>query len=334
MSDGYLVVRLNSETTPVSVEERNAIAATGARLTEIEGDKDDDIVAAAAEADAVMLVSAYLRGPVISRMARCRVISRLGTGTDKIDVAEATSRGIPVANVPDFCTGEVADHAMALLLAAARRIKECDREMRQGRQPKDMLQMRRLSTLTVGILGLGRIGRSVAERAAAFGMKRIACDVNTSAEQALQLGVELVDFAELLAKSDYLVVTCPLTESTRRMIGRDQLRRMKSSAVLVNVGRGEIVDETQLATALREGVIRYACLDVFGEINVFQAGGFPTDHPLFDLPNVLLTPHVAACSRESIGDCLARGARAVVDVLQGRMPPSIVNPEVQPWWQE
>ena len=327
-----LVVRLNAETFPMSSEEREPLAAFGAEVIQIEGSTDDEIVATACDADGVMLISAYLHGPVIERLSRCRIISRLGTGVDKIDVEQATRQGILVANVPDFCTEEVADHTMALLLAAARRLKFFERQMRRGRQPHDLRYMHRLSTCTLGIVGFGRIGRAVARRAKAFGMRVLACDPQLTEADAWREGVNAADLGRILGESDYLTLLCPLLPSTRGMLGLHEFRRMRPGAVLVNTGRGELVKEDDLVTALREGIIRYAALDVFAGIGVFAPGGFPTDHPLFSLENVLLTPHVAAYSEESAVDVRVRGTQAVLDVLSGRWPSHLVNPEVVPWF--
>lgn len=327
-----LVVRLNAVTFPMDAVERGILAKIDAGVVEIEGASDEEIMAAAREADAVMVVSAYLNGPVIAALHRCRVISRLGTGVDKIDIAAATAKGIYVVNLPDFCTEEVADHTLALLLAAARRLPFFAEAMRQGQQPHDLAGMHRLATRTLGLIGFGRIGRAVARRAKAFGMRVLACDPQLTAEDAAREGVTAVDFATVLADADYLAPLCPLTPATRGMLCLREFRQMRPSAVLVNTGRGELIVEEDLVTALREGIIRFAALDVYAGINVFAAGGFPTDHPFFMLDNVLLTPHVAAYSQESFTESHRDGARAVVEVLTGRPPTHLVNPEVTPWF--
>ena len=323
-----LVVRLNAVTSPMDAVERDILAEVDARVVEIEGATDDEILAAARDADAIMIVSAYLRGPVIAVLNRCRVISRLGTGVDKIDIAAATAKGIYVVNLPDFCTEEVADHTMALLLSAARRLPFFTEAMRQGQQPHDLGGMHRLSTRTLGLIGFGRIGRAVARRAQAFGMRVLACDPALTAEDAAHEGVTSANFDAVLAEADYLAPLCPLTPATRGLLGLPEFRRMKPNAVLVNTGRGELIVEEDLVTALREGSIRFAALDVYAGINVFAEGGFPTDHSLFTLENVLLTPHVAAYSQESSAESHRDGARAVVEVLTGRPPSHPVNPEV------
>jgi D-3-phosphoglycerate dehydrogenase len=313
---------------------RELLASLPPRLVEIEGGDDAEILETCREADAILIVSAYLHTDVIRALTRCKIISRIGTGVDKIDLAEATCQGIIVNNLPDVFTEEVADHTLALLLAAARNIKELDRDMRAGRKPVSIAGFHRLSAQTVGIIGFGLIGRAVATRCRAFGLRVLANDPLLTPEQAAAAGVIMADLDSLLAESDYVCPLCPLLPTTRGMLAMPQFRQMKRTAVLVNTGRGELTDEEDLAAALRDGVIRYAALDVFGCVNVFVEGGFPTNHALFGLDNVLLTPHVAAASEEAADDCQRRAAQAVVDVLAGRWPEHPVNPEVTPWFAE
>lgn len=328
-----LVVRLNAVTFPMDAVERDILAGIDADVVEIEGASDEEILTAARDADAIMIVSAYLHGPVIEALTRCRVISRLGTGVDKIDIPAATRKGIYIVNLPHFCTEEVADHTLALLLSAARRLPYFAAAMRRGEQPHDLEGMHRLSTRTLGLIGFGRIGRAVARRAKAFGMRVLAHDPMLTEDAAAQEGVAAADFDTVLAEADYLTPLCPLTPATRGMLGIREFRKMKPTAVLVNTGRGELIVEDDLVTALREGIIRFAALDVYAGINVFAEGGFPTDHPFFSLDNILLTPHVAAYSQESFAESHRDGARAVVEVLSGQSPSHPVNPEVMPWFQ-
>lgn len=328
-----LVVRLNSTTCAMIPPERDLLASINARVIEVEGTSDEEIAEVCRDCDAVMVVSAHLRAPVIEALAKCRIISRLGTGVDKIDVAQATRQGVMVSNLPDFCTNEVADHTVALLLAAARQLDLFQAQMRQGKQPHQVADMHRLSTRTLGIIGLGRIGKAVARRARAFGMRILASDPNVSPEDARAVEAELVDLGTLLAESDYLCLLCPLTEATREMLTLDEMRKMKPSAVFINTGRGELVKENDLIVALKTGVIRYAAIDVFAGINVFDPGGFTTDHPYFALDNIMMTPHVAAYSEESALEQKVRGAQAVVEVLSGKWPQHLVNPEVVPWFE-
>ncbi len=328
------IVRLNAQTLPLSAEERARLTALGGELVEVEGATDGEALAACREADAILIISAYLRGPVIEQLTRCKIISRIGTGVDKIDIAAATRKRIIVNNLPNAFTEEVADHTLALLLAAARQIRFLDAEMRRGRKPLELPQIHRLSAQTVGILGFGLIGRAVAKRCRAFGLRVLANDPCLTPELADREGVIRAELDILLAESDYLCPLCPLLPETRGMLAMPQFRKMKRTAVLVNTGRGELTDENDLARALREGIIHYAALDVFGVVNVFDANGFPTTHELFKLDNVVLTPHVAAASVEAADDCRRRGAQAVADVLAGRWPEHAVNPEVMPWFGE
>ena len=163
-------------------------------------------------------------------------------------------------------------------------------------------------------------------------MKILVFDPALSADEAQREGVIAVERDAILAKSDYICLLCPLLPSTRGMLAAEQFSKMKPGCVLINTGRGELVDEAALVEALRCGTIRYAALDVFAGINVFKPDGFATDHPLFGLDNVLLTPHVAAYSEESLEEARRRGAQAVVEVLSGRWPQHPVNPQVKPWF--
>ena len=318
----FIVLRLNAKTFPVKPEEQRILATVDATVIEVEQPDECDRLE---EADAVMIVSAYLRTPTVKRLTRCRIIARIGTGTDKIDVAQASAQGIIVTNVPDFATQEVADHTLALLLSAARKLKYYESCMRSGHRPFDTGIIRRLSTQTLGIIGFGHIGRAVAARARAFGLRVMVCDPCITAEQAAASGVQAADRDAVLTEADYLCLLCPLTPATRGMIAMPEFLKMKRTAVLINTGRGELVNERDLAGALKTGVIAYAGLDVFGEINVFRPDGFPCDHPLFGLENVQLTPHVAANSREALDEAQTRAAQAVADVFGGKIPSHIIN---------
>ncbi len=327
------VVRLNARTLTMDETERSLLATLDAELIEVEGATDTEVLDACRAADAILIVSAYLRGTVIAELTRCKIISRIGTGVDKIDIDAATRQGIIVNNLPNVFTDEVADHTLALLLAAARQIKFLDREMRQGRRPLHLPDMHRLGAQTVGIIGFGLIGRAVARRCRAFGLRVLAHDPCLTPELAVREGVTVADLDTVLAESDYLCPLCPLLPQTRGMLALPQFRKMKRTAVLVNTGRGELANEDDLAAALKAGIIRYAALDVFGIVNVFDASGFSTDHSLFKLDNVLLTPHVSAASKEAGAECRRRAAQAVIDVVRGAWPEHAVNPAVTPWFE-
>jgi len=322
MNKPFTVLRLNARTFPIKPDERNILAVTGAEIIEVEHPDECERLA---EVDAVLIVSAYLHASTVKRLTRCRIISRIGTGTDKIDVEQASAQGIIVTNVPDFATQEVADHTLALLLSAARKLKYYEASLRAGRRPFDTENIHRLSTQTLGIIGFGHIGQAVAARAHAFGLRIIACDPCLTEATATTQGVTPAKMETVLTESDYLCLLCPLTPATRGILAMPELMKMKRSAVLINTGRGELVNERDLALALKTGVIAYAGLDVFGETNVFSPDGFSCDHPLFGLENVQLTPHVAANSREALDEAQTRAAQAVADVFGNKSPQNMIN---------
>jgi len=329
----FKAVRLNALTYPVEPMEREELERAGAHWVAIEGQDPDEIVAAAADCDALLVVSSRVPGAVIDRLSRCRVLSRLGAGTDRIDIPAATRHGIVVANVPDFCVNEMAEHVLALLLAWGRRLFVMTEAMRQGNwSARHHPEVRRLAGQTLGLVGFGGSARAVAVRAVAFGMRLLAWARNPTkhGDAAARLGVELAPLERVLAESDFLSIHLPLTDETRHLIGAAELGRMKRSAVLINTARGAVVDEAALVECLRRRRIAGAALDVFETLDVFTLGGPAPTHPLLELDNVILTPHSGGSSVESTLESKLRGARHAVDVLQGRWPPHVVNPEVVP----
>lgn len=313
------ILRLNARTFPLSETERRILSGAG-ELVEAELVSD---VADPGEFSAVQIISAYLREADIAALTSCRIVSRLGNGCDKIDLDAAAQHGIVVANVPDSFTAEVADHTVALMLAGLRKLKVMESLMRSGRRPEGVGGIHRIAGLRLGIVGFGRIGRLVAERAAAFGMAVSFCDPGISTES--RNGFEKKEFDVLLKESDILCLTCPLTSATRGMLGWKEFRKMKPGAMLINTARGELVREKELAEALEAGVIGFAGLDVFGEFNVFGENGFSTAHPLFSAPNCLMTPHISANSIEAREETFRRAAEATAGMLKGVLPENIVN---------
>jgi D-3-phosphoglycerate dehydrogenase len=329
----FRAVRLNALTYPVAPAEVEELARAGAEMVETEGQQPEEIVAAAADCDALLVVSSRLPAEVIGSLTKCRVISRLGAGTDKIDIAAATRNGIVVANVPDFCLNEQAEHTLALLLAFARQLPFMTNAMRKGDwTARHHPEVHRVSGRTLGLIGFGASAQAVARRAASFGMKLKAWARTPGKYRqiASDLNVELADLDRLLADSDFVSIHLPLTDQTHHLLGARRLALMKPTAVLVNTSRGAIVDEAAAVAALRERRIGGAALDVFDGIDVFALPGTPPRHPLLELDNVLLTPHCAGSSVESSLDSKVRGARHAADVLLGRWPPHVVNPEVTP----
>jgi len=328
------LVRLNAETFPVTEFERAACAAQGLRQVCIEA-AGDEILARAADCDALFVVAEALPAAVIEGLARCRVISRLGAGTDKIDVAAATRCGIVVANVPDFCVEEQADHTLALLLALIRKLPQMDRALREGTWTtarQACRSIRRFTGRTLGLVGFGGSAKAVARRAAGFGLRLLACRRRLADDaEARALGVELAPLETLLREADYLSLHLPLNEATRGLLNRERLAAMKPGAYLINTSRGALVDETALAEALRSGHLAGAGLDTFHDINVHGVE-HPPRHPLLELDQVICTPHVAAFSVESSRDVAAGAVANAVAVLSGHWPrrDRVVNPQVIP----
>lgn len=329
----FTAVRLNSVTYPVEAGERAELGRASAELIEIEGQQTDEIVDAAVNCDALLVVSSYVPGSVIDRLRRCRVISRLGAGTDRIDVEAATRCGIVVANVPDFCVDEQAEHTMAMLLALARRLPWMTDAMRKfDWSARHDSSVHRIAGRTLGLIGFGSGSKAVAERARVFGLKLVtwARTPERHHADADRLGVQLVTLDSLLEQSDFVSIHLPLTPETRHLIDADKLTRMKPTAVLINTARGAVIDENALVKALQQEQIAGAALDVFENIDVFAIPGTPTRHPLMQLNNVILTPHCAGSSVESTLDSKLRGAKNAAAVLMGKWPTSIVNPDVVP----
>lgn len=329
----WRAVRLNSGTYPMEPDERQALAQAGIEVIGIEGQRDADVLDAARDCDALLVVSSYLPASVITQLTRCRTIARLGAGTDKIDVDVATQCGIVVSNVPDFCLGEQADHTMALLLSFARRLPFMQQAMRQGDwTARQHPGVHRIAGQTLGLIGFGASAQAVARRAAGFGLKLLAWTRSPAnySETAATLGVTMVPLDELLDRSDFASIHLPLTAQTRHLLDAPQLARMRPGAVLINTSRGAIVEEAALVACLQRRAIAGAALDVFETIDVFAPPGAPPQHPLLDLDNVIATPHCAGSSVESTHESKLRGAQHAIAVLNGHWPAHVVNPAVVP----
>jgi D-3-phosphoglycerate dehydrogenase / 2-oxoglutarate reductase len=266
--------------------------------------------------DAIMTNWAKVPRAVIEASPQCQIVSRLGIGLDNIDVAFCTERKIPVTNIPDYCLIEVAEHALALILSLARKIAFYHHETQQGRyQLQAGPKLRRIEGQTLGIVGLGNIGKKLAEKARGLGLQIVA----TSRKQTPVLGVEYVELDELLARSDYVSLHTPLVSETRHMIGASQLAKLKPSAYLINTARGGLIDHPALAAALNAGQLAGAALDV--------QDPEPPDlsQPPYCDPRVIVTPHAAFVSEESLANLRSRVARQVATRLTGGVPECVVN---------
>lgn len=333
----FSVVRLNAEISPVDAFEAGLYAHYGLHPVFVEANTPEEIIPQVSECDAVLIVSTALPLQVIESLSRCRIISRLGIGTDKIDVEAATRMGILVTNVPGCFSEEMADHTIGLLLALARKFPQMSQAMREGawgRSRRLSVQNHRLSTCTLGLVGFGDSAQWVARRASAFGLRLLATRRNLSSPspEAKKLGVQLVDLETLLSESDFVSLHLPLDQETYHLFDAAMLRKMKAGAYLINTARGAIIDEDALVEALQEGRLGGAGLDTFEHIDLFSGVETPPGHALLRLENVILTPHVAALSIEGMREESEKGIENVAAVLSGYTPRAerIVNTGVVP----
>lgn len=282
-------------------------------------DSHEEWVALAPKADAVLHWRAPLGEREIEQLRQCRIIAHYGVGVDRIDVAAAASAGIYVTNVPRYGVDEVADHAMTLLLACARKLRTLEKVVDGGDWGvQDARPIRRLRGRTLGILGLGNIGSAVAARAAGFGLGIVACDPFVSDEMFALVGARRSDLPGVLAASDLLSLHLPLTEATRGMIDSAAFGRMKRGVVFVNTSRGAVVVEAALAEAVKDGIVAAAGLDVFAQEPL------PGDSPLRANERIMLTPHAAFFSEESIVDMQLGASRQICEVFAKRRPSAVV----------
>lgn len=256
----------------------------------------------------------------IGRLGRCRVICQYGVGVDRIDLGAAASAGIVVTNTPAYCVDEMADHAVALLLAVTRKVALYDRAVRDGIWDYNLgPEMRRLRSLTLGLIGAGRVGSALAARAGGLGLRVVATDPQRSPEDLGRDGIEACELDQLLATADIVSLHVPLTASTRHLIDRERLASMKRGAVLINTARGGLVDQPALTEALTAGRLGGAGLDVL-ELEPPEP-----DDPLLRLDNVVVTPHAGFLSREALGDVQTQAAEEARRVLTGEPPLHVVG---------
>jgi phosphoglycerate dehydrogenase-like enzyme len=305
------VLLTDAERFPFDTDDKAALDAAGVELRELAGHDPGDVLAAARGVEAVFVYHARFPRETIERLDDVRVLARCGAGYDNIDVAAARERGIEVVYVPDYGTDDVADHALALLLACARRIAESDRTVRRGAwlSYAELSPMWRLRGRTLGVIGFGRIGRNLAQKGGALGLRVLVHDPFTT---------ESTDRDVLLRESDFVSLHLPLTDATRHSIGEAELALMKPTSILVNTARGAIVDEPALVAALRGGAIGGAGLDVYEETPL------GADHPLLSLENVVLTPHSAAYTEEGLAEVRKRPLADALRVLRGESPKDAV----------
>jgi D-3-phosphoglycerate dehydrogenase / 2-oxoglutarate reductase len=275
----------------------------------------DDILAVAREADAVLVTYAKLPGDLLRQLKRCKAIGRFGLGVDNIDVAAAAQCGITVTYVPDYCMREVSDHAVALILALARKVVFSNTLVQSGRwEMLAVVPIRRLEGQVLGLVGFGNIPRLLAPKARAFGLTVLAYDPYVAPDVLEAAGVDGVSFEDLLARSDFVSIHAPLLEATRGLFNADAFAKMKRGAYLINTARGPLVDEAALIAALDSGHLGGAALDVVATEPLAK------DSKLLGRSNVILSPHTAFYSIEALEELQTKCASDVARVLSGEQP--------------
>lgn len=293
---------------------------------------EEEIIKAARDADFILTFKKPVTRKVIEQLERCRLIYNIGTGYETIDMAAATEHGICVSYPDAYCSEEVAEHAMALILACARKLVRLDRAVRDGKWESYEKREIRLNILppmlpirgkTLGLIGLGRIARKLVPKAKGFEMRVLALDPYVPASVFDEYGVEAVPLDYLLENSDFLSVHAAFTSDARHMLGAEQFQRMKPTAYVINCARGEFIDEAALYQALSRGEIAGAALDVIQEERMLP------DHPLLKLDNVIITPHTAYYSEESLARMRRRPFEEIERMVNGQWPQWLLNTEVK-----
>jgi D-3-phosphoglycerate dehydrogenase len=313
---------------------QSTVAALGdhVEVRWVDGPDREKLLAAVPEADALLVRSATtVDAEVLAAAPRLKIVARAGVGLDNVDVDAATERGVLVVNAPTSNIHSAAEHAVALMLAAAREIPAADASLREHTWKRSSFNGTEIFGKTVGVVGLGRIGQLVAQRLAAFETHLVAYDPYVSPARAAQLGIELLSLDDLLARADFISVHLPKTPETAGLIGAEALAKTKPGVIIVNAARGGLVDEAALADAVRSGHVRAAGLDVFAKEPC-------TDSPLFELPQVVSTPHLGASTSEAQDRAGTDVAESVRLALAGEFVPDAVNvgggvvsEEVAPW---
>jgi len=279
----------------------------------------EELVDRIREYDAIVVGMEKITEAVLNAAIRLKIIAKHGAGVDNIDMEAATRKGVPVVSAPGANSDAVADLTFGLFLSLARSIPLADHSVKEGKWPR-MVGIQ-VNGKVLGIIGLGQIGKKVAQRAAGFDMKILACDLVKDQSFARRWGVTYLPLEEVLAQADFLSIHIPLGPSSRRLIGEKELRLMKEGSFLVNISRGSIVDEDALYLALKERWIRGAALDVFAQEP-------PVDHPLLKLDNLISTPHMGGYTYEALRETGMICVQAIVDILNARRPKNVINPDV------
>ncbi len=322
-----LVVYTEREAGPVCGLDEELIRKNGGTVRYARAVDEEDRIRIAQGADVIVVGGARLTRGFLTALPHLKGVVRLGIGVDNVDLEAATELGIMVGNVPDFCSDEVAEHTLGLILAVTRKIALADRKTRHGEWVPGMegimRPMRRLKGQTLGLIGLGKIGRCTAAKARGLGLKVIAFDPHVSAQVAQAAGVPLMSLEEMLPQADILSLHVPDTAETRCIINAQTLALLKPGAILINAARGAVVDELALAAALASGRLAGAGLDVL------QQEPIRLPHPLTEFENVVFTCHYASLSEESYGIMRGEVSAQAVQILHGEFPRNLVNVRVR-----
>ena len=335
---GAAHIRLTGVNLPVVLIADKLAESTVAALGDavevrwVDGPDRPKLLAAVADADALLVRSATtVDAEVIAAAPKLKIVARAGVGLDNVDVDAATAAGVLVVNAPTSNIHSAAEHALALMLSAARQIPAADATLREHTWKRSKFNGTEIFGKTVGVVGLGRIGQLVAQRLAAFGTHVIAYDPYVPPARAAQLGIELLSLDDLLARADFISVHLPKTPETAGLLGKEALAKTKPGVIIVNAARGGLIDEAALADAIKSGHVRGAGLDVFSTEPC-------TDSPLFELPEVVVTPHLGASTAEAQDRAGTDVAESVKLALAGEFVPDAVNvgagvvsEEVSPW---
>ncbi len=299
--------------------EESILSPIGAELCLQKLKTEQDLIDLGKDADGIMGIYFKISRRAIEQMEKLKVISVWGVGTNHLDIPAATEKGVMVANVPDYCMDEVSNHAAALMLGCARKISQHDRLTQSGEWGYSTYQLNRFAGKTVGIMGLGTIGRAFAKKISGFNVNLIGFDKYVSEEKMKEINVKKVNFETLLKDSDYISIHAPLNDETRHLFDEEAFKKMRNTAYIVNTGRGGIIDEAALLNALNNEEIAGGALDVYEEEPLKK------DRGLIGHPKLTLTPHVGFKSIEASIECREKAAIAVRDALMGKRPKYTIN---------
>ncbi|MCT1777224.1 C-terminal binding protein [Brachybacterium sp. p3-SID957] len=302
-------------------EEQEVAARYGIELSRAQATDEEQVVEAAEGADGILVQYAPITASVMDALPQLRAIGRYGVGVDTVDVDAATDRGIAVCNVPDYGVEDVSDHAIALIMSVVRCTAQLDRMVRAGQYSLVPVKpLHRVSSLRLGVVGLGRIGAATAIKARALGFTVVGSDPQHEVGTQTSDGIEVVEFETVLSSCDVISLHVPLLPSTRHLIDDATIDQMKDGAMLVNTCRGGVVDTEAVARALRSGKMKGAGLDVF------EHEPLPADSPLMDCPSATLTPHASWYSEQSYSELKRRVTEAVAAVIHDEQPRDLLNP--------